>query len=152
MVWQIVNNVDVNAAKTIPVQKRAPFVEFEGLGFHKTNDPNHDGRYTHPKNDFRLNSVKFVENMPSPRVIKTHLPIEMLPPNILDVCKVVFVCRTPKDCCVSFYNHHMIINEYKLKGTFSDFAELFLSGSVEFGNYWAMLKVIICSNVLLIII
>ena len=150
MVWQIVNNVDIHAAKTVPIQKRAPFVEFEGQGFHKTNHPRSD--LPNSESEFRINSVKFVENMPSPRIIKTHLPIEMLPPNILDVCKVVFVCRTPKDCCVSFYNHHMIINEYKLKGTFSDFAELFLRGSVEFGNYWAMLKVIKCSNVLLIII
>ena len=29
----------------------------------------------------------------SPRIIKTHLPIGMLPPNILEECKVVYVSR-----------------------------------------------------------
>ena len=37
------------------------------------------------------------------RVIKSHLTFEMLPPALLDTCKVVYVCRNPKDTVVSFY-------------------------------------------------
>ena len=46
------------------------------------------------------------ENVTSPRVIKTHLPFEFLPPKLLDTCKVIFVGRNPKDVCVSFYHMH----------------------------------------------
>ena len=38
-------------------------------------------------------SIGYVEQCPSPRVIKTHLPLEFLPENILDKCKVIWVCR-----------------------------------------------------------
>merc|ERR1712024_171097 len=87
-----------------------------------------------------IKTVEHAENLQSPRVIKSHLPLEMLPPNLVDTCKVIFVCRTPKDCCVSYYNHHLTIPDYHFKGMFSDFAKLFLEGSLEFGNYWTMLK------------
>ena len=40
-----------------------------------------------------VNALALAESMPSPRVIKTHLPLDMLPPDLLDVCKVVFVAR-----------------------------------------------------------
>ena len=88
-----------------------------------------------------MNSVQFAENLSSPRVIKTHLPFEFLPPKLLDTCKVIFVCRNPKDACVSFYHHHAIFPEYHMKGNFAVFATMFVQGSVEFGSYWTMLKV-----------
>merc|ERR1712018_865412 len=78
------------------------------------------------------NSIKLADDMPSPRVIKTHLPFEMLPPNLLDTCKVIFVSRNPKDCCVSFYHHAKNMEESntiengEFIGTFADFAETFL--------------------------
>ena len=31
MVWQIVNNVDTEIAKKIPIRARSPFIEREGL-------------------------------------------------------------------------------------------------------------------------
>jgi hypothetical protein len=89
-----------------------------------------------------LESVNLADNLPSPRVIKTHLPFEMLPPKLLDTCKVVFVSRNPKDCCVSYY-HHINDMGYKFQGNFEDFAQLFIEGTLEYGSYWTMLKVAI---------
>ena len=75
-------------------------------------------------------------------MIKTHLPFEFLPSKLLDTCKVIFVCRNPKDCCVSFYHHHQMDQiGFEMIGNFSDFAELFLSGGLQYGSYWTMLKV-----------
>ncbi|KAK8373138.1 hypothetical protein O3P69_011031 [Scylla paramamosain] len=38
---------------------------------------------------------------PAPRTIKTHLPFSLLPPDILETCKVVYVTRNLRDVCVS---------------------------------------------------
>ena len=145
------NNVQTETARKVPLFVRTPFIEMEGLF---TDDMlNQGGELHHNQIEIdpemmkaMFHTVDHAENLPSPRVIKSHLPIEMLPPNLLDTCKVIFVCRTPKDCCVSFYNHFMNFPEYKCKGEFADYAELFLEGTVEFGNYWTMLKVQIFST------
>ena len=90
-------------------------------------------------------SIETAENMKSPRVIKSHLPFEMLPPNLLDTCKVIFVSRNPKDTCVSYYHHAKKIEDSmedgEFIGTFADFAETFLDGTCSYGSYWTMLKV-----------
>ena len=148
MVWQIVNKVDVETARRVPLWARSPFIEMEGLWTEEIMAKRAASGANMSKNIApehaiaMVKSVEFAENLQSPRVIKSHLPLEMLPPNLVDTCKVIFVCRTPKDCCVSYYNHHLTIPDYHFKGMFSDFAKLFLEGSLEFGNYWTMLKVI----------
>ena len=68
----------------------------------------------------------------------------MLPPDLLNKCKVIFVGRSPKDCCVSYYHHYLNLStlcKYNFKGTFPDFVQLFMTGMVGFGNYWTILKV-----------
>ena len=55
---------------------------------------------------------------------------------------VIYVCRNPKDCCVSYFHHYQLFEEgYKFKGNFADFAGLFLEGALEYGPYWDHLKV-----------
>ena len=133
MVWQIVNKVDTGITKKVTIWARSPFIEMEGLrsklkqGFSV---------------DWMIDSVEFTAKLPSPRVIKSHLPFEFLPPKLLDTCKVIYVGRNPKDTCVSYYHHHLVFNEeYKMAGNFSDFSDLFLQGILEYGSYWTMLKV-----------
>ena len=68
----------------------------------------------------------------------------MLPSDLLNKCKVIFVGRSPKDCCVSYYHHYLNLSalaKYNFKGTFPDFVQLFMTGMVGFGNYWTILKV-----------
>ena len=122
--------MDIETARKVPLGDRSIFIE-DSATIPDMNDVN------------SIDSVDQAKDAVSPRVIKTHLPLEMLPPNLLDTCKVIFVCRSPKDCCVSFYNHYLNVHvgEYKFKGNFSDFAELFMKGLVQFGDYWTMLKV-----------
>ena len=150
MVWQIVNKVNVDAAKEAPLFERSPFLESEALapqgGPPGSNMPKEmlDELGMNPRGmKAMMNSLETAEKLPSPRVIKSHLPLEMLPPKLLETCKVIFVCRTPKDCCVSFYFHHQLLPGHNFKGTFEDFAEEFLNGSLTYGSYWTMLKVCI---------
>ena len=94
-----------------------------------------------------MDIVTMAENMPrdKPRLIKTHLPFELLPPNLLDTAKVIYVSRNPKDTCVSWYHHIKIrMDEDKdpvgFKGTFDDLAKMFLEGHTVYGDYWTMLE------------
>lgn len=104
MVWQIVNKVDVETAKKVPLWVRSPFIEMQGLWtkeswaeIERNMSLNIAPEHVHAM----IKSVEHTKNLQSPRVIKSHLPLEMLPPNLVETCKVIFVCRTPKDCCVS---------------------------------------------------
>ena len=152
MVWQIVNKVDTETAKKTPLFARSPFIEMEAVS---TSEVFENLKKGNPKDiiggsasknqsmslDWMMESVKYTNNLPSPRVIKTHLPLEFLPSNLLDTCKVIYVNRNPKDACVSFYHHHVMFPENDLKGSFSDFAQAYLQGAIKYGSYWTMLKV-----------
>ena len=98
MVWQIVNKVKLDMAK-IPLLVRSPFLEMEGL----TTQEDLDGMDEKAKQMFE--SLALADNMPtdSPRVIKSHLPLEMLPPKVT-ICtelKTVFGCL--KKCFVGVF-------------------------------------------------
>ena len=50
------------------------------------------------------------------RFVKSHLPLSMNNPRLLDTCKVVYVARNPKDVCVSFYNHNRLMATHGFTG------------------------------------
>ena len=102
MVWQIVNNVDIETANKIPLQHRSPFIEVDGVRGKKpqksenSNDSENSKDSEKPEDSKKPEESKFkgwikIEDVTSPRVIKTHLPFEFLPPKLLDTCKVIFV-------------------------------------------------------------
>ena len=70
--------------------------------------------------------LEAIDTMPSPRVIKSHLPFYLLPPNFLDTCKVVYVARNPKDVIVSFYYHHKLMKMEGFSGAVDCFADYFM--------------------------
>ncbi len=90
-------------------------------------------------------TVAWTEKLKGPRIIKTHLPMAMLPPNLLDVCKVIFVGRNVKDTCVSFFHHEKLLPNQGLdqEADFNKYAEHYMRGEVIYGNYWTHLKVCI---------
>lgn len=76
-------------------------------------------------------------NISSPRILNTHVPLRLLPRDILKhKNKIIFVQRNPKDCCVSFFNHHSKIIEYEYTGTWSEYMERFLKGLVDYGSWF----------------
>lgn len=84
---------------------------------------------------FVEDSVSFVDNLKSPRFIKTHLPWPLLPVSIRNGeknPKIIYVCRNAKDACVSYYHHCILLEGYK--GNFDDFCTLFLGDSCKFFN------------------
>lgn len=77
-----------------------------------------------------------VEALPEPRIIKTHLPHSMTPYH--PQARYIYVTRNPFDCAVSFFHHTQgFVDHYDFAdGTFADFFECFLSGEVDFGDYF----------------
>ncbi|GIX71494.1 sulfotransferase 1C2 [Caerostris extrusa] len=78
-----------------------------------------------------LRGAKSAETMARPGVIKTHLPFNLAPWS--DEAKYIHIARNPKDCCVSFYHHNM---SHGFNGSFDQFFEMFLSGKINFGDYF----------------
>ena len=64
------------------------------------------------------------------RFIKSHFPLSLSPPRLLDTCKVIYLARNPKDICVSFYNHARRYKTVNFNGDLAAFAEHFLAGTV----------------------
>ena len=67
--------------------------------------------------------------MASPRLIKTHYPLELLPPTLLDTCKVIFVSRNVKDAAVSYFHFEKLIKGPSFHTDFTTYARLVFSYS-----------------------
>ena len=74
------------------------------------------------------------ENIPAPRILKTHLPWDLVPKNPLS--KYVYCYRNPKDVLISFHLHTTGSLGHAYDGSLSEFLELFLRGEVEYGSWW----------------
>ena len=147
MLWLILNKVNFEEAKQIKGRERIPYIEFQALNnLQELKAKAAEGKAP-PLPQSLLDAMtkeehtlKMAEDLPSPRTIKSHLPLEFLPPKLLDTCKVVFVGRNPKDACVSFYHFCQQLPNVQYKGDFEQFMNLFIHGDVLYGNYWTMIR------------
>ncbi|KAG8177588.1 hypothetical protein JTE90_028309 [Oedothorax gibbosus] len=81
-----------------------------------------------------LLGAESAETMARPGAIKVHLPFHLTPWS--DKAKYVYVTRNPKDTCVSYF-HHMTANPaHGFTGTFDEFFEIFLSGKIDYEDYF----------------
>lgn len=72
-----------------------------------------------------------MSEMPSPRLIKTHVKPWRLDMN---VGKYIYVSRDVKDVLVSFYHFHR--SHKNFRGSFDEFVEKFQSGRVQYGSWF----------------
>lgn len=77
-------------------------------------------------------SWKTLDKAPSPRFIKTHLPLSMLPPNLLSTAKVVYVARDPRDVAVSYYYLYKMTSKSLMRANFTHFWEAFRRDLCEY--------------------
>ncbi|PSN57723.1 Sulfotransferase 1C2 [Blattella germanica] len=81
------------------------------------------------------NMLEYATNEKSPRHIKTHLPWNFAPLELVTVKpKIICTIRNPKDVCVSL--HKLLTLTMDLKIPFEIFCELFLQGRVVCGSYF----------------
>jgi len=126
MTWHIMTGVDLETAK-LPLFDRSPFIDMvmiRGVSKEDTDKYFDD-----------------LEKAPSPRLIKTHYPFEMLPPALLDTCKVLFVSRNVKDAAVSYFHHENLMKSHDLRCDFPTYArEIYMPGLCLHGGYFEMLE------------
>ncbi|XP_076193049.1 sulfotransferase 1 family member D1-like isoform X4 [Aptenodytes patagonicus] len=76
-----------------------------------------------------LSGVELLEKTPSPRLVKTHLPVRLLPTSFRDKdCKVIYMARNPKDVVVSYYYFYQMAKVHPNPGTLGEFLETFMAG------------------------
>lgn len=76
------------------------------------------------------------EDMPSPRILVSHLLFQNFPSEIRDKkCRVIYINRNIKDCSISFYCHMKKMSE-GYNGTFWAFLPLFTCGQVPYGSWF----------------
>jgi len=131
MVWMLVNDVDKEAG-AVPQMLRSPFMEVGAImGKMAENAP-----FPPIVKQMLQDPITFADKMSGRRVLKAHVPIEFLPPELTKRCKVVYVARNPRDTCVSFFKHNQSMPGHGYIGDFAEFTELFKSGLLLFGDYW----------------
>ncbi|XP_064004647.1 sulfotransferase 1B1-like [Pogoniulus pusillus] len=79
--------------------------------------------------------------MPSPRVVKTHLPAHILPKSFWENrCKMIYMGRNAKDVAVSFYHFDLMNNFQQHPGTWDQYLEKFMAGRVAYGSWYDHVK------------
>ena len=72
------------------------------------------------------------------RLFNTHLYRRFLP----DQGKFIYVIRSPKDACASFYHHlsHQAVEDGGYRGSLDDFVKQWCQGDIAFGGWGEHLK------------
>lgn len=85
----------------------------------------------------RAPGTKILEETPSPRVIKTHLPVSLLPKSFWEQkSKVVYVARNAKDLAVSYYHFDRMNQMHPEPGTWAEYLEKYMAGKVGYGSWY----------------
>jgi hypothetical protein len=80
--------------------------------------------------------VAELEEITSPRLLSTHLPVTLLPSSVSDLgCRIVYLCRNPKDVFVSLW-HFINKGKRELHYTIDKAFELFSRGESPYGPIW----------------
>uniref|UniRef100_A0A674HH62 Sulfotransferase n=1 Tax=Taeniopygia guttata TaxID=59729 RepID=A0A674HH62_TAEGU len=82
-----------------------------------------------------------LEAMPSPRIIKTHIPAHILPKSFWENrCKMIYVGRNAKDVAVSYYHFDLMNKFHPHPGTWAQYLEEFMAGKVAYGSWYDHVK------------
>uniref|UniRef100_H2NQJ6 Sulfotransferase n=1 Tax=Pongo abelii TaxID=9601 RepID=H2NQJ6_PONAB len=107
---------DLEKCHRAPIFMRVPFLEFKAPGI--------------------PSGMETLKETLAPWLIKTHLPLALLPQTLLDQVKVVYVARNAKDVAVSYYHFYHMAKVYPEPGTWDSFLEKFMAREVSYGSWY----------------
>ncbi|MBN3307660.1 sulfotransferase 1C2 [Amia ocellicauda] len=118
MVDAVLAEGDMSRCLRIPTFNRAPFLELNPL------PPFPSG-------------LQLLQSMPSPRLVKTHFPVHLVPQSFWDNdCKVVYVARNGKDNMVSYFHFQRMNQKLPEPGTWDEYFTASLNGQVSWGSWF----------------
>ncbi|KAJ7984462.1 hypothetical protein DPEC_G00355080 [Dallia pectoralis] len=113
---------DEEATRRAPTQERSPFLEIH---------------YPPPI----PSGLSRIEKMTPPRVIKTHLPINLVPEGFWEnKCKVIYVARNAKDNLVSYYHFEKMTFIQPEPGPWDGYIHKFMNGELAWGSWYNHVK------------
>ncbi|XP_069841938.1 sulfotransferase 1C4-like [Dendropsophus ebraccatus] len=85
--------------------------------------------------------IEEVNMMPSPRILKSHLPMHLVPPSFWKHnCKVIYVARNPRDTATSYYHFDQMLLFHPEPKSWESFLERFMKGVVGWGSWYDHVK------------
>ncbi|KAG7492242.1 hypothetical protein MATL_G00011760 [Megalops atlanticus] len=118
----LLHNGDAEACKRAPTVVRIPFLEI----------------YSPPPIPSGLD---LLNAMSPPRVIKTHLPIQLVPEGFWEnKCKVIYVARNAKDNMVSYYHFDRMNMTQPEPGPWEGYIHKFMKGELGWGSWYDHVK------------
>ncbi|KAL4714545.1 hypothetical protein ACJJTC_006591 [Scirpophaga incertulas] len=154
LVWMVANNCDYETSAAKYLFRRFPYIEMgmflnssKSIKLMKEVEATGNEEMISLAQNVFCSHVSHAENMPSPRFIKSHLPLSLVPPAILDTCKVIHVARDPRDVAVSFFHHCSFMRIHYdtvritgFTGSFKQFWNLFINDKVDCTLFFPMVK------------
>lgn len=81
--------------------------------------------------------LDIIQELTSPRLIKSHLPFRFLPSAMHQgEGKVVYMARNPKDLLVSYYQFHRSLRTMSYRGSFQEFSRRFMNDKLGYGSWF----------------
>jgi len=136
LVWLLHNDCNFEEAKTVALDRRFPFLDWNVHLEFAVEDWSQFAINFSEQGDY----LKTVEEMPSPRFIKSHFHFCLLPDDLLEKSKAVICLRNPKDTVVSFYHHQKLMKVCGYTGDFPTYFDLFMDNLIVYSSYFEYVK------------
>ncbi|XP_062859327.1 sulfotransferase 1C1-like [Trichomycterus rosablanca] len=118
----LLHDGDAEVCKRAPTAVRIPFLEIQ------SPPPIPSG-------------LDLLKTMKPPRVIKTHLPIQLVPKGFWEnKCKVIYVARNAKDNLVSYYYFDRMNQTQPEPGPWDQYIHKFMRGKLPWGSWYDHVK------------
>ncbi|XP_072747004.1 sulfotransferase 1B1-like [Anoplolepis gracilipes] len=133
LTWLVANDLNFDEARQRTLIERFPYLD---LGLILEDDVLAND--TPEEQKISKYSIEFVQNQPSPRFIKSHFPLDLLPTVVNNDCKIIYVARNVKSVAVSWYYFQKDLKLYE--GTFEQMCDDFMNDHLMWTPYWEHVK------------